>query len=85
MLGYAFSDPRVYSLSLYSDRNKLIGVSLMFVLITNSCSMNDGKAVISLLSTDTFSSRESNFYSSIAEKRNGWSETFCWICSCRSI
>ena len=57
----------------------------MFVLITNSCTMNDGKAVISLLSTDTFSSRESNFYLSIVEKGNGWSETFCRICSCRSV
>ena len=47
--------------------------------------MNDGKAVIFLFSTDTFSSRESNFYLSIVEKGNGWSETNCWICFCRSV
>ena len=45
----------------------------------NSCSIDDLKAVISLFSTDIFSSVKAYLSSSIVKEGNSLLETFCWI------
>ena len=58
---------------IYMPQIDLIGVYF------NSVSIDDLKAVISLFSTDIFSSKKAYLSWSIVKEGNSLLETFCWI------